>query len=76
MNNIEIDSILQQTPCICGAEDTWHIRCFIGKSEEQVKRAYSRVYTKIRKRLKEERIAELAKALETLQHPDISRGDE
>lgn len=50
----EIDNILGCTPCICGDEKTWHGQCYLGKSKEQVKAAYKRVYAKIRKRLKQQ----------------------
>ena len=55
MTDIEIDRLLEQTPCLCGAEDTWHIRCYRGKSPEQVKAAYRRVYARIRRRLAKQR---------------------
>lgn len=46
---LSIDRILQQTPCICGATDTWHRACYNGKTDEQVASAYDRVYAKLAK---------------------------
>lgn len=69
MNWVEIDRYLGQTPCLCGATDTWHVRCFVGKTEQQVKDGYKRAYAKVRRRLKEERIAALAAELEKVMKP-------
>lgn len=67
MTEMEIDLLLGCTPCICGTEDTWHGACYAGKTKEQVEAAYRRVYAKIRKRLRRERIEALAQAIDAAQ---------
>lgn len=48
MTDYEMDRHFGQTPCLCGATDTWHPRCYRNKTSEQVKDAYRRVYSKLR----------------------------
>lgn len=63
MTDVEIDLYYKQTPCLCGATDTWHQECFAGKSREQVHADYDRVYAQIRRKLAKERKATLRSAL-------------
>lgn len=52
MTNYEIDQFYGQTPCVCGATDTWHVDCYKRRTKEQVAEAYRRVYAKLRRRMK------------------------
>lgn len=60
----QIDRMLGQSPCICGAVDMWHGSCYAGKTKEQVEVAYRRVYANIRTELKERRVQALASAIQ------------
>ena len=55
MTEFEIDRLLGQTPCICGATNTWHGECYAGKTEEQITTAYRRVYAKLRAKFAKQR---------------------
>lgn len=57
MKDWQIDRYFGQTPCLCGATNTWHLQCFTSKTKEQVHAAYDRVYAKLRKQLASERQA-------------------
>ena len=43
-----IDKALGQTPCICGAVDTWHPKCYHGKSDKEIEEGYEKAYSKAR----------------------------
>ena len=49
MRDWDIDRLLGQSPCLCGATDTWHQQCFTGKTGEQINAEYDRVYAKLRR---------------------------
>ena len=48
-----VDQALGQTPCLCGAIDTWHPGCYAGKTNEQVEAGYVTAYAMARKALRE-----------------------
>lgn len=48
-----IDQALGQTPCVCGAVDTWHPGCYKGKTNEEIEAGYVKAYAKARKHLRE-----------------------
>lgn len=39
-----VDRLAGQTPCLCGSIDTWHPRCYAGKSNAQVQEEMSKAY--------------------------------
>jgi hypothetical protein len=43
-----LDEKIGQTPCLCGAIDTWHQSCYSGKTAEQIEAAYESAYKKAR----------------------------
>lgn len=49
-----IDQALGQTPCLCGAVDTWHPSCYHGKSNEEIEAGYVKAYAKARKHLRDQ----------------------
>lgn len=49
-----IDQALGQTPCVCGAIDTWHPHCYFGKTTEQIETGYEKAYATARKYLREQ----------------------
>ena len=51
MTNFEIDRLLQHTPCLCGDITTWHKECYRGKTDEEVREGYRKVYSRIRRQL-------------------------
>lgn len=61
MNIQEIDRMLDGTPCLCGAVDTWHQECYIDKTDQQIVREYSAVYARLRRAFQVQR-RELVKA--------------
>lgn len=52
-----IDQALGQTPCLCGAIDTWHPGCYAGKSTEEIEAGYVKAYAQARKHLREQAAA-------------------
>ncbi len=65
MRDWQIDNILGQTPCISGAVQGWHGKCYAGKTQAQVDAAYKRVYAKLRVSLAKKRKAALNVALDS-----------
>ncbi len=66
MTNAQIEERLGCTPCICGAVDTWHPRCYAGKSQKEIDAAYKSVFAKIRAGFTSDRRAALELALRSL----------
>lgn len=66
MTNLEIDRLLGGTPCICGTVDTWHKECYQGKTHQQIVKAASAAYAKIRRALKAKRIELTKQAIEAV----------
>lgn len=64
MTRYEIDRACNQTPCICGDIETWHPKCYAGKTSAEIKSGYDRAYSIARRKLKA-RAAVLAFAVST-----------
>lgn len=52
MKREEVDRACGQTPCLCGAIDTWHPECFAGKSKSSVAAGYDKAYQIARRKLR------------------------
>jgi hypothetical protein len=52
-----IDRLAQQTPCSCGDIDTWHDRCYAGKSNPKIRAemvvAYKKAAAELKRRYEE-----------------------
>jgi len=61
-----IERIIGQTPCLCGDIETWHARCYAGKTHAEIAAAYKRAYriaaNKIRNRAAEAASAAISSA--------------
>jgi hypothetical protein len=73
MNDLQIDRILGQTPCLCGNLLTWHPECYKGKSGHDVSLAYQIVYDSIRRALAKDRNRTLRNLLLRAQRSPTTR---
>lgn len=59
-----IDRIIGQTPCLCGDIETWHARCYRGKTQEEVTQAYKRAYRIAAKKIRQQQANAAAAAID------------
>ena len=75
MRDHDIDRLLGQSPCLCGATDTWHQTCFSGKTREQIHADYDRVYAALKKHFGKMRAADRKAALKAMRSGPAPRDD-
>ena len=73
LSDHDIEREIGQTPCLCGDFDTWHPKCYAGKSGEQIKvelaAAMRLARAEVMRRFKAQAGAAIAKALTTGEKP-------
>ena len=53
MTDYEVEQRLGYDPCVCGKIDgTWHPRCYVGKTRDQIAAGYKRAFAAARRHLK------------------------
>ena len=68
MTDYEVELALGYTPCVCGVIDgTWHSRCYVGKTKEQIAAGYKKAFAAARRHLK-------GKAGGRLKTPNVDAG--
>jgi hypothetical protein len=64
MTEHEVERALGYTPCICGVIDgTWHSRCYVGKTPEQVQAGARRALAAARRHLRKRAEQQAADAM-------------
>lgn len=58
-----INRIIGMTPCLCGSIETWHDRCYAGKSQAQINAGYKRAYRIAAEKIKDQAAAEASAAI-------------
>lgn len=59
-----IDRMIGQTPCLCGDIETWHSRCYAGKSQEKIGTGYKAAYRIAARKIREQAAAIAARAIQ------------
>jgi hypothetical protein len=64
MNDHEVERAIGYTPCVCGVIDgTWHSKCYLGKTKEQLESGQKMAFANARKHLKTQAKIAILRAL-------------
>lgn len=63
MTRFEVDRACGQTPCLCGDIETWHPKCFTGKTDVEIAAGYDRAYKIARRKLRANAMKMVANAM-------------